>query len=137
MINRLLNIFVSDPITYTICIVFLLLGATFSFVLITQALGDPIKDILSSLKIIFKMALKELSLKAGSSGIVDLCIVLLTFVLALTLIVKPSVLSLFGVQENEASVYPLLVFILAIIVFLISLYWASEHEKFEKQFGKE
>lgn len=122
--------FLKSPITYTICLICILLTFGFVFVKIVQSLEDPIKSFCSIFEQFLNQAFKEITFKAGFAGTLDLVVVVGIIVLGLAILVNPTILGTIGTSGNDASKHHWIIFMVAVFAFLASIKMSIDHDKF-------
>lgn len=122
------NRFLDSPVQYATAFAIAIVAVGVFIWLI----GSPITSIFEVGASFVRQITRELSGKAGQAGTVNALIVFFTFILGFALMIKPKIASFIQGESTESRVYSLLVFITAIVVFLISLRATTESDRMKK-----
>ncbi len=128
--DLLLERFVENPFIFAISFAVMLLALA----IFVKVIGNPLSTLTRALNTILPYILTELRGRAGIAGLVNLIIVLATLMLAVALIIRPSLVSLFSKAEVNILVHSFIVLLVAAVVFITSLKIVADQDGTKKLF---
>lgn len=123
MDKSILYKFHEAPFTYTVLVIVF----TCCIVVIAKYTKSPIETLLNTIVKLCEIALKEISFRAGITGVIDLVGTVILFISALAIYFKSFIASLISGGDNNSHAF--VMFLLTLGWLLISLYWTREQER--------
>ena len=120
MVDKIL----ADPIPYAVAF-FIALMAVGIFL---KIVGNPLTYLIDKLCNLLPLIMKELKGEGGKAGIVNIIIVFAILILALSVLLKPSILAFFS-SNSDVKLSSLFIVVVAAVTFLISLKLVANAEK--------
>jgi NADH:ubiquinone oxidoreductase subunit 2 (subunit N) len=129
MIENAIHKVLDSPLTYAFAFAIFLI----SIGVFIRLIGNPVVVIIQSCVSLVSQIVKEFTGERGRGGKANAIIVILTFVMSLVLLIKPTVASFIQPEDSASRFSGLVVFLGAIAVFIFSLRATLDAEKMKTQ----
>jgi hypothetical protein len=128
MIDKVLDRVLESPLEFAIAFLLVVIALA----IFARLIGSPIRVILERSSSLASNAINELRGNTGPVGIIDLLIVLFTFLLGVLVLIKPSLIGLFKDEGYQSKIAAVIVFLAAGAIFIYSLRMTAESDKIHR-----
>lgn len=132
MIENIINRFFEDPIGCSLGIALILIVIIIIPAIAIKLVGNPISYIIDRLIFLLPLVIKELKGQAGITGIVNVILAILLFILSLAFLMKLNIITFLLPENINSALCGLIVLFLFVFVFLISLRMVGDTERMNK-----